>query len=100
MIISNASPTCFYHPIKVVFLDDNRAFLDALDLEFSTQINMLTHTNPDTTMQEITSYNKDKTQPIFKRINDVNADSINNCVINFDVSNLLNLIMIRPALIM
>ena len=38
---------CFYHPIKVIFLDDNRAFLDALDLEFSSKFNILTLTNSD-----------------------------------------------------
>ncbi|MBA2652072.1 MAG: response regulator, partial [Tatlockia sp.] len=91
MIIKDARPTCFYHPIKVIFLDDNRVFLEALDLEFSTQINMLMHTNPDATMQEINSHSQDKTPSIFKIINDVNLDTTNNRVINFDVSNLLNL---------
>ncbi len=92
MIINDARPTCFYHPVKVVFLDDNRAFLDALDLEFSTQINMLTLTNPDLTMQKINCHSNSNTPPIFKLMNDVNLDSINNRVINFDVSSLLNLI--------
>ena len=34
MISINTVPTCFHHPVKVVFLDDNRQFLDALYLEF------------------------------------------------------------------
>ncbi|MBA2652400.1 MAG: response regulator [Tatlockia sp.] len=92
MVINNARPTYFYHPIKVVFLDDNRGFLDALALEFSTQINMLTHTNPETTMQEINNHSKEKTPSIFKIINNVNLDTSTNRVINLDVSNLLNLI--------
>ncbi|MBA2653010.1 MAG: response regulator [Tatlockia sp.] len=92
MINIDSRPTCFYHPIKVVFLDDNRAFLDALDLEYSARINMLTLTDPETTMQEINSHSNNNSQSIFKLMNDINLDTINNSVINFDVSNLLNLI--------
>lgn len=92
MTITDARPTCFYHPIKVIFLDDNRAFLDALDLEFCTQINMLTLTNPDTTMQEIDSHYKDSTQSIFKLMNNINEDTTNNRVLDFDLSKILNLI--------
>lgn len=92
MTIKDARPTCFYHPIKVIFLDDNRAFLDALDLEFSNQINMLTTSNPDKTLQIIGNHNKDINKPIFKLMNDVNVDTINNRFIDFAVSNLLNLI--------
>ncbi len=71
MIINNAGPTCFYHPIKVVFLDDNRAFLDVLDLEFNTEINMLTLTNPDLTMQKINCQSNNNSLPIFKLMNDL-----------------------------
>ena len=54
----DAIPTCFYHPIKVIFLDDNRSFLDALDLEFGAQINMLTLTRPDKTLLAIDNHSQ------------------------------------------
>jgi CheY-like chemotaxis protein len=92
MTIIDTRPTCFYHPIKVIFLDDNRAFLDALDLEFSTQINMRTLTNPDTTMQVIANHRQDSIQSTFKLMNDVNEDSINARVPDFDLSKILTLI--------
>ncbi len=65
---------------------------EALDLEFSTQINMLTFTNPETTMQEIKSHRTDSIQLIFELMNNVNEDTTNNRVLDFDISKILNLI--------
>ena len=92
MTIIDAKPTCFYHPIKVIFLDDNRAFLNALDLEFCAKINLLTLTSPDVAFQEIDNFNMDVLQSIFKLMNNVNADTTNDRVIGFDVSKILNIL--------
>ncbi|HAT1722151.1 TPA: response regulator [Legionella pneumophila] len=92
MTIIDARPTCFYHPIKVIFLDDNRAFLDALDLEFGEKFNILTLTNSDKAFQLIDNDSQDVSQSIFKLMNDVNLDTTNDRVIGFDVSKMLNLI--------
>ncbi|HGF0868156.1 TPA: response regulator, partial [Legionella pneumophila] len=92
MTIIDARPTCFYHPIKVIFLDDNRAFLDALDLEFGEKFNILTLTSSDMAFHLIDNDSQDVTQSIFKLMNDVNLDTTNDRVIGFDVSKMLNLI--------
>ena len=89
MTIIDARPTCFYHPIKVIFLDDNRAFLDALDFEFSKIMNMMTFTSSDEAFQAMDNDNQDVTQSIFKWIKDVNLDTTNDRVIGFDVSKIL-----------
>ncbi|MBA2657828.1 MAG: response regulator [Tatlockia sp.] len=91
MTIVNTRPTCFYHPIKVLFLDDNRAFLDVLDFEFSDKFNMLTFTNPDITMQNIDFHYK-KSYSIEPLMNDVNEDFSINRIINFDACHPINLI--------
>ena len=88
----NVIPTCFYHPTKVIFLDDNQAFLDALELEFSAQINMLAVTDPDSVLQIIDRHSHDSTKSIFKSMNDVNADTAVQNLIGFEVKNLLNTI--------
>ncbi|EHL29704.1 response regulator [Legionella drancourtii] len=90
MTITDVIPACFYHPIKVIFLDDSRDFLDALDLEFGTRINMLTLTCPDTTLQEIDNYCQDITPTIFTFENNVNVDTTSDRVIGVDVGNILN----------
>ncbi|WP_412755090.1 response regulator [Legionella pneumophila] len=90
MTIIDAKPTCFYHPIKVIFLDDNRTFLDALDLEFGEKFNILTLTSSDMAFHLIDNDCKDVTQLIFKLMNDVNLDTTNDRVIGFDVSKMLN----------
>ena len=88
----NVIPTCFYHPTKVIFLDDNQAFLDALELEFSAQINMLAVTDPDSVLHAIDRHSHDSTKSIFKLMNDVNADTAVQNLIGFEVKNLLNTI--------
>ena len=70
MSIINARPVCFYHPLKVIFLDDNPEFLEALDLEFGSKLNMVTLTNPDKTMELIKIHNQDMIQSVFKLTND------------------------------
>ena len=92
MISINTVPTCFHHPVKVVFLDDNRQFLDALYLEFHPHINMLMFTDPDLLLQLIENDSQDMTQSIFKFVDDVNSDSISGRIINFNVSNIINLL--------
>ena len=61
MTIVNVRPTCFYHPIRVIFLDDNRAFLDVLDLEFGQKFNMMTLTSPDTAFRVVDNHSQDLT---------------------------------------
>ena len=90
--IIKGRPTCFHHPTKVIFLDDNRAFLDAMELEFGNQINMVTISNPYTAIQEVDNQPVDISQSVFKIRNDVNTDTSNNCIIHFEIGQLLNLI--------
>ncbi|KTC99890.1 response regulator [Legionella feeleii] len=91
MTVVDSKPLCFYHPTKVIFLDDNRAFLDALELEFGNHI--LTLTNPDAAISLIDSNKEeDFPQSIYRVLNDVNADTTTNRVIDLEIKNLLTLI--------
>ena len=51
------APACFHHPVKVIFLDDNQAFLDMLSLEFGHHRNMLMLTDPDDALHLINQNN-------------------------------------------
>ena len=92
MTIIDARPICFYHPIKVIFLDDSRSFLDALDLEFGAQLNMLTLTDPDTAIQIIDDHSENITKSVFKMMSGIDTDTTTERVIGFEVSNMLNLL--------
>lgn len=48
-----AKPTCFHHPVKVLFLDDNQAFLNVLSMEFGQKENFIMLTDPDEAMHLI-----------------------------------------------
>jgi CheY-like chemotaxis protein len=92
MTIIDSRPTCFYFPIKVIFLDDNPGFLDALDLEYGAKFNLLTLTNPEKAFQMLDNCSQDVTQSIFKLMNNVNEDTTSDRVIGFDVSKMLSLL--------
>ena len=92
MAIINARSICFYHPIKVIFLDDNPEFLEALDLEFSSKLNMIALTDPDRAMELIESHNQDVIQPVSETINGVNVDTISGRLVDTEVSHALNLL--------
>jgi CheY-like chemotaxis protein len=50
MSIVVSKPTCFRHPVKIVFLDDNQTFLDMLSMEFGQKDNMIMLTDPNDAM--------------------------------------------------
>ncbi len=62
MNVLNSNVMSFYHPTKVVFLDDNQGFLDAMALELHEQENILMFTNPEMAMQLIKTSNENMLQ--------------------------------------
>ncbi|HHL0314782.1 TPA: response regulator [Legionella pneumophila] len=58
MNVLNTNIMSFYHPTKVVFLDDSQAFLDAVALELYEQENLLMFTNPDSAMEQCKNSNE------------------------------------------
>lgn len=51
-------PLCFY-PTQIVFVDDNRDFLDALSVAFSKQFNVTTFDNADAALRYINEYKRE-----------------------------------------
>lgn len=95
MSIFSESAPCFYYPGNVVFLDDNRAFLDALELEFSAHINMLTFTSPKEALHALDNLRQNVLSSPFKLINNVDTDTSTDRVMSFELKNLLNTIYDR-----
>lgn len=51
--ITTQSHPYFYHPVKILFLDDNSAFLDSLELAFSHSHDMITFTEHEPALNAI-----------------------------------------------
>ncbi|KTC87673.1 response regulator [Legionella drozanskii] len=92
MNIVDKDPTCFYHPTKIIFLDDNQEFLDAIKLEFDEKFNLLTLTSPDKALEIINKYSEDTTRSLYKPIIDDNVDARDYRILGFDISKTLELI--------
>ena len=92
MTIFNGGASCFYYPTRVMFLDDNRAFLDALELELSAHIRMLTFTDTKDVLHALDNSHQPITSLSFKPLNNVNTDTSTDCLVGFKMSNLLNFI--------
>ena len=95
MPIFDATATCFYHPIKIIFVDDNRAFLDVLELEFDSHWTMQMFTSPHEALATLNKSNEMVNNATFKLINDVDADTTLDPVISFATNKLLNIIYDR-----
>lgn len=92
MIAHNTKPTCLYHPTTVLFLDDNKAFLNALELELSAQNKMLTFTDPNLAMQAIQSCNEDINQAFFRTVDQGDANSATDYTVSLELNGMFNLI--------
>lgn len=90
MNVLNANITSFYHPTKVIFLDDNQGFLDAMALELHEEDNILMFTNPDGAMQLIKSSNENVLQLTTIEEENNNLDLNGNSVTT--TSNMINMI--------
>src|SRR5438046_5642457 len=92
MTILYSPLTSFYHPTTVLFLDDNRAFLDVLELEFGSHERILTFTNQAEALQTIESSNENSIHTVLKTVDHTNSDTLNDFMVNLDLSKMLNLI--------
>lgn len=83
---------CFYYPIKVIFLDDNKEFLDALVLGLDNKINMYTDTNPLNVIKMIDNQKEFSIQEVTNLPKNLNLDLAGDCLIGFDISKLTNIL--------
>lgn len=64
----------FYHPVTILFLDDNQNFLDMVDIELHSKFNMLFFSNPDLALQAIVD--SDRFKPKYVTRNFLEEDTI------------------------
>jgi len=90
MSILNTDIMSFYHPTKVVFVDDNQSFLDAIALELYEQENILLFTNPESAMQLCKNNNENILQltTIEEENNNLDLDS-NSITTTFNMVNMI-----------
>ena len=80
-------PTCFHHPVKIVFLDDNQTFLNVLSMDFGQKENMVMLTDPDNAMLLINQSRGDIVESI--RMED--SDTVD-CKRGLEDNHILNII--------
>ena len=91
MKVLELAKSCFYHPTKVVFLDDNQGFLDVIELEFGDQKNMMMFTCPEMAMSAINNGEECISRKILSGKEGINSDTANH-VGGFEVHNIVNII--------
>ncbi len=91
MRILELAKACFYHPTKVVFLDDNQGFLDALELEFGDHKNMIMFTCPDKAISAINDGEEFISRRVLSGMDGIDGDTANH-VGGFEVHNIVNMI--------
>lgn len=81
------NPNIINFPTKVIFLDDNQSFIDAIALEFHEQENMILLTNPDKAMHLC----KDSSEDVLK-LTTIEDESSNLELNNNSITKTINMV--------
>ena len=83
-------PICFYHPITIVFLDDNQSFLDSLKMSLVSQggDQFKFFTSQNAVINYINDHQENLTTSILNIIDKNEVDLINDHVVGFDISSI------------
>lgn len=87
----NSDISGFYHPTKVIFLDDNKGFLDALSLEFFDQKNVFMFTDPDKALEAMEQNTENLLQYVFS-MEEKGAEHDHGNIQGLEISNLIKMI--------
>lgn len=79
---------CFYHPTTIIFLDDNKKFLDALELSLIGSDKYIFLTSPDDAIKLIESGEEDVNKETLKIMDASHIDKVGKRIIDFDVDNI------------
>lgn len=81
-------PSCLYHPLTVVFLDDNEGFLDAMQLSQSRDQLTLAFTQPHDAASAINSEEENIIGNISNIYCDIDTDNPNKKTIDIDIGSI------------
>lgn len=85
---------CFYHPLSLIFLDDNNNFLNSVKLNFFENKNLMMYTDPFKALEQI----KNNTQDLLKPILGTDENEFNDTfpyLSNLKISNTLKMLSNR-----
>lgn len=85
-------PTCFYHPTKILFLDDSQEFLDTLEMDFSGKLDYITETKPSLAREVLASSDECFDRLLLTSLDEEEADTITDRQFAIEPSNITNLI--------
>jgi len=83
-------PSCLYHPLTVVFLDDNESFLDAIKLGSDKSALIRTFSDPTEALAAINSEEENIINNISNVYSDVDTDDPNKKVVDIDIGSIRN----------
>jgi len=85
-------PTCFYHPISALFVDDNKSFLATLELEFAKYSGVLTCTDPHKALELIKQSEEDISQLIIHQVDDMELDETSGHLVDIRLDQIAKII--------
>lgn len=83
---------CLYHPTSVFLVDDNRNFLETIELILSSHYNVQTCTNPERALTLFKTYHDDINKNVFTLISDDDSDTAANHRFDLELGNLFHLV--------
>ena len=87
-----SKPACFFHPITVLFLDDSKNFLAALELELTSKGNLITCTNSNEAAKLVDESQSNINEEILKSLDKSEVDTVTDHLVDLDIKKLHKLI--------
>lgn len=83
---------CLWHPINVLFLDDNQGFLDSLALELNHSGQIMVTTNVDKAKRTLDQNQENIINRISEQLSDTEIDTYNEQFIDIEISRIKEMI--------
>lgn len=80
-----------YHPVTVMFIDDNKGFLDSIELELGDKIRMIMYTDPCKAVENFSS-EENIAERVLKLSNNYGVDKIDEFAVDVSIGNLHKII--------
>lgn len=90
--MKQSTPACFYHPTTVLFLDDNKVFLNSLELEFGDKKGTLTCADPVDARHILDQSDEDINHVVLHTLDDSEVDTVTNHLVDIKINNIHKLI--------
>jgi CheY-like chemotaxis protein len=87
-VMPSINPACFYHPVSIVFLDDDKAFLNALEMQLGKHGGMRVFMKSDEALSAVAQSEEDVNEEVLDLIDPNEDNAISTYSLSIRIANI------------